>query len=141
MEKGRWRQGGSTITQQLARTIFLNNSRTFGRKIREAVLALAIESKFSKDEVLELYLNKVYFGGGAYGIDAASRKFFGHLGDRALDRGGGDHRRAGEGALELLADRRCRRGDRARQGRARHDDGCGSDLVQADAATASTSTT
>jgi penicillin-binding protein 1A len=77
-EKGRWRQGGSTITQQLARTIFLNNSRTFGRKIREAVLALALERKFSKDELLELYLNKVYFGGGAYGIDAASRKFFGH---------------------------------------------------------------
>jgi penicillin-binding protein 1A len=77
-ESGRWRQGGSTITQQLARTIFLNNSRTFGRKIREGVLALAIESKFDKDEVLELYLNKVYFGGGAYGIDAASRKFFGH---------------------------------------------------------------
>jgi len=77
-ETGRWRQGGSTITQQLARTIFLNNSRTFGRKIREGVLALAIESKFDKDEVLELYLNKVYFGGGAYGIDAASRKFFGH---------------------------------------------------------------
>ncbi len=78
VEKGRWRQGGSTITQQLARTIFLNNSRTFGRKIREAVLALALEHKFSKNEVLELYLNKVYFGGGAYGIDAASRKFFGH---------------------------------------------------------------
>jgi len=79
-ETGRWRQGGSTLTQQLARTVFLNNSRTFGRKIREAVLALALERKFSKDELLELYLNKVYFGGGAYGIDAASRKFFGHPG-------------------------------------------------------------
>jgi penicillin-binding protein 1A len=65
---GRWRQGGSTITQQLARTVFLNNSRTFARKLREGVLALAIEWKFSKDQVLELYLNKVYFGGGAYGI-------------------------------------------------------------------------
>ena len=70
--------GGSTITQQLARNLFLNNSRTFDRKIREALLAMAIEQKFSKDQVLELYLNKVYFGGGAYGIDAASRKFFGH---------------------------------------------------------------
>lgn len=68
----------STITQQLARNIFLNNSRSFTRKAREAVLALALERKFSKDQVLELYLNKVYFGGGAYGIDAASRKFFGH---------------------------------------------------------------
>ncbi|HEY0957739.1 MAG TPA: PBP1A family penicillin-binding protein [Novosphingobium sp.] len=78
VQSGYWRQGGSTITQQLARTVFLNNSRTFGRKIREAVLAMALEWKFSKDEILELYLNKVYFGGGAYGIDAASRKFFSH---------------------------------------------------------------
>ncbi|WP_043606248.1 transglycosylase domain-containing protein [Novosphingobium sp. Rr 2-17] len=68
----------STITQQLARNVFLNNSRSMGRKAREAVLALALERKFSKDQILELYLNKVYFGGGAYGIDAASRKFFGH---------------------------------------------------------------
>ena len=78
VESGQWRQGGSTITQQLARNIFLTNSRTFGRKIKEAVLALALERKFSKDQILELYLNRVYFGGGAYGIDAASRRFFGH---------------------------------------------------------------
>jgi penicillin-binding protein 1A len=78
VESGRWRQGGSTISQQLARTVFLNNIRTFDRKIREAVLAMALEWNFSKDQILELYLNKVYFGGGAYGIDAASRKFFGH---------------------------------------------------------------
>jgi penicillin-binding protein 1A len=82
VESGKWRQGGSTITQQLARNIFLNNNRTFARKAREAVLAIALESKFSKDEILELYLNKVYFGGGAYGIDAASRKFFGHPGEQ-----------------------------------------------------------
>ncbi len=79
-KEGRWKQGGSTITQQLARTVFLNNSRTFGRKLREAVLALALEWKFSKEQILELYLNKVYFGGGAYGVDSASRKFFGHPG-------------------------------------------------------------
>ena len=78
LQKGRWRQGGSTITQQITRTIFLNNQKKFGRKVREAILALAMESKFSKDQILELYLNKVYYGGGAYGIDAASRKFFGH---------------------------------------------------------------
>jgi penicillin-binding protein 1A len=78
VETGRWTQGGSTITQQLARNIFLTNSRTFGRKIKEGVLALAIERKFSKNQILELYLNRVYFGGGAYGIDAASRRFFGH---------------------------------------------------------------
>jgi penicillin-binding protein 1A len=71
----------STITQQLARNIFLTNNRSVGRKIKEAVLALALERKFSKDQILELYLNRVYFGGGAYGIDAASRRFFGHSAD------------------------------------------------------------
>ena len=75
---GRWTQGGSTITQQLARNIYLNSNKEFGRKIREVILALAMETKFSKDQILELYLNKVYFGGGAYGVDAASRKFFDH---------------------------------------------------------------
>jgi penicillin-binding protein 1A len=71
----------STITQQLARNIFLTNNRSFGRKVKEAILALALERKFSKDQILELYLNRVYFGGGAYGIDAASRTFFGHSAD------------------------------------------------------------
>ena len=82
LDSGRWKQGGSTITQQLARNIFLTNSRTFGRKVREGVLALALERKFSKDQILELYLNRVYFGGGAYGIDAASRTFFAHGADQ-----------------------------------------------------------
>lgn len=68
----------STITQQLARNIFLNSNRTFDRKLREGVLAMALEAKFSKEQILELYLNKVYFGGGAYGIDSASRRFFSH---------------------------------------------------------------
>jgi len=81
-ETGSWRQGGSTITQQLARNIFLTNSRTFGRKVKEGILALALERKFSKNQILELYLNRVYFGGGAYGIDAASRTFFGHGAER-----------------------------------------------------------
>ena len=71
-------RGVSTITQQLARNIFLTNSRSVGRKVREGILALALERRFSKDQILELYLNRVYFGGGAYGIDAASRRFFGH---------------------------------------------------------------
>ena len=77
---GRRMQGASTITQQLARNIFLSNSYTWTRKLREMVLAMALEWKFSKDEILELYLNKVYFGGGAYGVDSAARKFFGHPG-------------------------------------------------------------
>ncbi|TCD06405.1 PBP1A family penicillin-binding protein [Erythrobacteraceae bacterium CFH 75059] len=68
----------STITQQLARNIFLNSNRSIDRKMREAVLAMALEAKFSKEEILELYLNKVYFGGGAWGIDSASRRFFSH---------------------------------------------------------------
>lgn len=81
-ERGRWVQGGSTITQQLARNVFLSSQKKFGRKFREWILALALERKFSKDQILELYLNKVYYGGGAYGIDAASRLFFGHSATR-----------------------------------------------------------
>ena len=80
----------STITQQLARNIFLTNKRDYIRKLKEAVLAMALERKFSKDQILELYLNREYFGGGAYGIDAASRKFFGH---------GADHLSLGEAAI------------------------------------------
>jgi penicillin-binding protein 1A len=78
VEEGRFTEGASTITQQLARNIFLTNTRTFDRKLREAVVALAMEQKFTKEQILELYLNRVYFGGGAYGVDAASRRFFGH---------------------------------------------------------------
>ncbi|WP_397505471.1 transglycosylase domain-containing protein [Qipengyuania sp. R86523] len=70
--------GTSTISQQLARNVFLNNNRSLDRKLREAILAMALEWKFSKEQILELYLNKVYFGGGAYGINSASRKFFSH---------------------------------------------------------------
>jgi penicillin-binding protein 1A len=77
-QKGRFTQGGSTITQQLARNVFLTNDKTWTRKIREIILALAMERKYSKNQILEAYLNRVYFGGGAYGIDAASRKFFDH---------------------------------------------------------------
>jgi penicillin-binding protein 1A len=75
---GRRLHGGSTITQQLARNIFLSNRYSVARKAQEMILALALEWKFSKEQILELYLNRVYFGGGAYGIDAASRTFFGH---------------------------------------------------------------
>lgn len=85
-QRGHFTQGGSTITQQLTRNIFLNNDRTWTRKLREMVLSLAVERKFTKDQILELYLNRVYFGGGAYGIDAAARKFFGHSADK-LDLG------------------------------------------------------
>jgi penicillin-binding protein 1A len=71
-------QGGSTLTQQLAKNLFLTQERTVSRKIQEAILALWLERKYSKDQILELYLNRVYFGSGAYGVDAAALKYFGH---------------------------------------------------------------
>jgi penicillin-binding protein 1A len=70
-------QGGSTITQQLAKNLFLTQERTVGRKMQELVLALWLEQKFSKTEILELYLNRVYFGSGAYGIEGAAQRYFG----------------------------------------------------------------
>jgi penicillin-binding protein 1A len=70
-------QGGSTITQQLAKNLFLTQERTVTRKLQEVVLALWLEHKFSKAEILELYLNRVYFGSGAYGIEAAAQRYFG----------------------------------------------------------------
>jgi penicillin-binding protein 1A len=69
-------QGGSTITQQLAKNIFLNSERTLARKLQELVLALWLEMRLSKPDILELYLNRVYFGAGAYGVEAAARRFF-----------------------------------------------------------------
>ena len=70
-------QGGSTITQQLAKNLFLTQERTFTRKIQEFVLAMWLERKFTKNEILELYLNRVYFGAGAYGVEAAAQRYFG----------------------------------------------------------------
>jgi penicillin-binding protein 1A len=70
-------QGGSTITQQLAKNVFLTPDRTIRRKGQEMLLALWLEQRFTKDEILSLYLNRVYFGAGTYGVDAASQKFFG----------------------------------------------------------------
>ena len=70
-------QGGSTITQQLAKTVFLTPERSLTRKIREALLALWLEHRFTKDQILEIYLNRVYLGAGTYGVDAASHRYFG----------------------------------------------------------------
>src|SRR5580698_7495509 len=69
--------GGSTITQQLAKNLFLTQERTVSRKLQEVVLALWLEHKFSKTQIIELYLNRVYFGSGAYGIEAAAQRYFG----------------------------------------------------------------
>ena len=73
---GRVVQGASTITQQLARILFLSNERTFDRKIKELIIAHRIEKTISKDEILELYLNSVYLGSGVYGVSSAARTFF-----------------------------------------------------------------
>src|SRR5271154_3174332 len=70
-------QGGSTLTQQLAKNLFLTQERTLQRKLQEAELAIWLERKHSKAEILELYLNRVYFGSGAYGVEAASQRYFG----------------------------------------------------------------
>ena len=74
--KGRFVQGGSTITQQLAKNLFLTQERTLKRKIQEAMLALWLEYELSKDDILSAYLNRVYLGGGTYGVDAASQLYF-----------------------------------------------------------------
>ena len=74
---GRGVEGGSTITQQLAKNLFLTQERTLSRKIQEAILALWLERRYSKNQILELYLNRVYFGSGAYGVEAAAQKYFG----------------------------------------------------------------
>jgi len=73
---GKVRQGGSTITQQLAKLMFLSPERTFRRKIQEAMIALWLEHRLSKDEILVRYLNKVYLGAGAYGVDGAAQRYF-----------------------------------------------------------------
>jgi len=70
-------QGGSTVTQQLAKNLFLKPERTLDRKIQEAIMALWLESKYSKAQIMESYLNRVYLGAGTYGVDAASRRYFG----------------------------------------------------------------
>ncbi len=74
---GRFVEGGSTITQQLAKTLFLTREKTLIRKLKEAVLALQIERRYTKDEILEMYLNQIYLGSGTYGVAAAAERYFG----------------------------------------------------------------
>src|SRR6202008_2630994 len=69
-------QGGSTITQQLAKNLFLTQERSLSRKIQETLLALWLEHRFSKNQILEIYLNRVYLGAGTYGVDAAAHRYF-----------------------------------------------------------------
>ena len=82
---GKVRQGGSTLTQQLAKNLFLTPERTVRRKIQEAIVALWLEARFSKRQIFEIYINRVYFGSGAYGVAAAARRYFGgSVGDLSL---------------------------------------------------------
>src|SRR5512143_3702569 len=69
-------EGGSTLTQQLAKVLFLTPERSYSRKLKEMALALRIEQRYTKEEILSLYLNQIYFGSGAYGIEAAARIYF-----------------------------------------------------------------
>lgn len=77
LERGAMTQGGSTLTQQLAKNLFLTPARSLERKVQEATLAFWLERKFGKQKILEMYLNRVYFGAGAYGVEAASQRYFG----------------------------------------------------------------
>jgi membrane peptidoglycan carboxypeptidase len=77
MQNGSIIEGGSTITQQLAKNLFLSREQTVNRKLEEAILSLDMEMQFSKEEILEMYLNTIYFGAGAYGIQEAAQIYFG----------------------------------------------------------------
>ncbi len=77
LTSGKVKEGGSTITQQLAKSLFLSSERTWSRKVKEIQIAAEIEQRYTKDKILEMYLNAIYFGSGAYGIEAASRTYFG----------------------------------------------------------------
>ena len=86
MQAGRVVEGGSTITQQLSKTLFLSRERKLVRKIKEAILAIRMEIVFTKDEILEMYFNQIYYGHGSYGVEAAARTYFGkHVQDLTLD--------------------------------------------------------
>lgn len=74
---GHFAEGASTITQQLAKTLFLTKEKTITRKVKEAILAIQLERRYTKDEILALYLNQIYFGSGAYGVESAAQRYFG----------------------------------------------------------------
>ena len=118
---GRVVQGGSTITQQVAKTLFLTNARTTKRKVQEVLLTLWLERHFTKQEILEIYLNRVYLGSGAWGMDAAAKMYFGVSARRLSLRAGRGAGRLAAGAVPLQSPRQPRRRDRSRQGGAERD--------------------
>ena len=118
LRAGRIVEGGSTITQQLARAAQLSPVRTYERKIREVLVAARLEERYSKRRILEEYLNTVYFGEGYYGVEAASRGYFGKSAADLTPRRRGAARRAGAFAVGRCAVRLARTRDQAPQPRA-----------------------
>ena len=112
-------QGGSSITQQLAKNLFLSNERTIERKVKEAFLALWLESRLTKNEILKLYLDRAYMGGGAFGVDAAANFYFGKSAREVNLAGSRDARRPVQGADQVRAAHQPAGRARPRQRRAR----------------------
>ena len=112
-------QGGSSITQQLAKNLFLINERTIERKVKEAFLALWLEVRLSKNEILKLYLDRAYLGGGTFGVDAAAQYYFNKSAREVNLVRGRDARRPVQGAVEVRAAHQPAGRARARQRRAR----------------------
>ncbi len=100
---GGYAQGASTITQQTVKSLFLTPEKSIARKLKEMILAYRIEKMLSKEEILYLYLNQIYLGDGAYGVEAAAQTYFAQGGFHPHPRGRRAPRRAGPGALPLLA--------------------------------------
>ena len=121
LRSGHLVQGGSTITQQLAKTVFLTPERSLSRKVREALLALWLERHFTKDQILEIYLNRVYLGAGTYGVDARGTPLFRQVGGEAEPLRERGDRRPVEGADPVQPDPRQASGRDARRPGARPD--------------------
>ena len=117
VQAGHLVQGGSTITQQLAKNVFLTPDRTLRRKGQEVLLALWLEHNLTKQQILTLYLNRVYFGAGTYGVEAAARKYFGKSAAPGDALRGGDAGRHGQGAVALQPRDRSQGRDGAGQAR------------------------
>ncbi len=119
--RGHFAQGGSTITQQLVKTIFLTPEKTLSRKLEEMAAARELETILTKDQILELYLNRIYLGSGAYGVDGAARTYFGKSARRVTLAEAAMLASLTRGAKRVLAAARSGRGPGARQPRAGSD--------------------
>ena len=121
LDKGEIAQGGSTITQQYVRNVMLNDQQTVHRKLREIALAVQLERRFTKKQILERYLNLVYFGNGSYGVQSAAERYFGVPASTAHADAERAHRRPHPGARGLQPVRRAAGRAEPPQRRARQD--------------------